>query len=69
MYDQFYWAGRIDELRIGAAHPPVTPTTDSLAEALSRVLDPDIASRATAIASRVDTDGASVAAHHLVQLR
>jgi vancomycin aglycone glucosyltransferase len=42
-YDQHYWAQRVHGLRIGTAHPPVVPTTDSLATALSHALQPDVA--------------------------
>jgi vancomycin aglycone glucosyltransferase len=67
MYDQHYWAKRIDDLGIGSAHPPVMPTTDSLAAALSRVLQPDVAVRAQAIAALVRTDGARIAARRLME--
>lgn len=53
IYDQHYWAQRIDHLGIGSAHPPVTPTTESLATALSRVLQPDVAARAQSVAATV----------------
>jgi len=65
-YDQHYWARRIDHLGIGSAHPPVVPTTDSLAAALSHALQPDIAARAQVIAKAVRTDGAKAAAQRLM---
>jgi vancomycin aglycone glucosyltransferase len=65
-YDQFYWAQRIAHLGIGSAHPPVVPTSDSLAAALSHVLQPDVAARARVIASAVRTDGAKAAAQRLM---
>jgi len=65
-YDQRYWAQRIDHLGIGSAHPPVVPTTDSLAAALSHALQPDIAARAQVIAKAVRTDGAKAAAQRLM---
>jgi vancomycin aglycone glucosyltransferase len=64
-FDQHYWAQRIHDLRIGTAHPPVVPTTDSLAAALSHALHPDVAPRARSIADAVRTDGAKAAAHRL----
>jgi vancomycin aglycone glucosyltransferase len=65
-YDQHYFAQRIHDLGIGTAHPPVIPTTDSLASALSHVLQPDVATRARSIAAAVRTDGAEVAAQRLM---
>jgi vancomycin aglycone glucosyltransferase len=64
-FDQHYWARRIHDLRIGTAHPPVVPTTDSLAAALRDALQPDVAPRARSIADAVRTDGAKAAAHRL----
>ncbi|MBP2335739.1 vancomycin aglycone glucosyltransferase [Saccharothrix coeruleofusca] len=67
-YDQHYFARRVGELGIGVAHPPVVPTVDSLAEALERVLRPEVRTRAEAVARAVRTDGARVAAHRLTTL-
>ncbi|MEV6643653.1 glycosyltransferase [Amycolatopsis sp. NPDC051371] len=60
--DQPYWAERVAELGIGAAHPDPVPTAESLSAAL-----------ATAFASagrtvEIRTDGATVAAKQLVEL-
>jgi vancomycin aglycone glucosyltransferase len=66
MYDQHYWARRIQHLGIGTAHPPAVPTTDSLAAALSHALQPDVAARAKSIAEVVRTDGAKTAARRLM---
>ncbi|MEO8621335.1 MAG: glycosyltransferase, partial [bacterium] len=66
MYDQPYWAQRVDELGIGAAHESGTPTTDSLTIALERTLVPDVAARAHVIAAAVRRDGANVAARRLI---
>jgi vancomycin aglycone glucosyltransferase len=65
-YDQHYFAQRVTELGIGSAHPPVVPTTDSLTSALGHALHADVAVRARSIAAEVRTDGALVAARHLV---
>jgi len=65
-YDQHYWAQRIEYLGIGSAHPPVVPTTASLAAALSHALQPDVAARAQLTASAVRTDGAKAAAQRLM---
>ena len=66
MYDQHYWAQRIHDLGIGAAHAPGAPTTDSLTSALEQTLRPDVAARAQSIAMAVRSDGAQVAARRLV---
>jgi vancomycin aglycone glucosyltransferase len=60
--DQPYWAGRVAELAIGAAHDGPVPTTESLSAALSTALTPETRARATAVAATIRTDGATVAA-------
>lgn len=65
-YDQHYFAQRIRELGIGAAHPPTVPTTDSLTAALSHTLQPDVAARAKPLGDAVRTDGAQAAAQRLM---
>ncbi|MET9010083.1 glycosyltransferase [Streptomyces olivaceoviridis] len=64
--DQPYWAGRVAELGIGAAHEGPTPTFASLSAALRTALAPTTRGRAAALAGRVRTDGASVAARLLL---
>jgi vancomycin aglycone glucosyltransferase len=66
MYDQHYWAKRVQHLGIGIAHAPGVPTADSLAEALSHAIQPDVAARARAVAASVCTDGAEIAARRLI---
>lgn len=66
IYDQHYWAGRVEALGIGAAHAAGPPATPSLTEALSRALQPEVAARARTVAERVRRDGARVAAERLV---
>ncbi len=60
--DQPYWAGRVADLGIGTAHDGPTPTTESLSAALRTTLTPETRARATAVASTIRTDGATVAA-------
>ena len=60
--DQLYWAGRVADLGIGAAHGGPTPTTESLSAALKTALTPETRARATAVAGTIRTDGATVAA-------
>jgi vancomycin aglycone glucosyltransferase len=66
MADQPYWAGRVAELGIGAAHDGPTPTTESLSAALRTALTPETRARATAVAGTIRTDGAGVAAKLLL---
>ncbi|WP_275947147.1 glycosyltransferase [Streptomyces sp. T21Q-yed] len=66
MADQPYWAGRVAELGIGAAHDGPTPTFESLSAALKTALTPQTRARATAVADEVRTDGATVAAKLLL---
>ncbi len=67
-YDQHYWADRIGQLGIGAAHAPGSPTEDSLTSALERALQPDVSARARNVADAVRSDGAQVAAERLIAL-
>jgi vancomycin aglycone glucosyltransferase len=67
IWDQHYWAKRVQELGIGTAHAPGTPTSDSLTEALRRTLYPDVAIRARSVAASIRTDGAEVAARRLIE--
>ncbi|MEH0822109.1 MULTISPECIES: glycosyltransferase [unclassified Micromonospora] len=64
--DQPYWAGRVAELGIGAAHDGPTPTLDSLSAALRTALTPETRARARAVAGTIRTDGATVAAKLLL---
>jgi vancomycin aglycone glucosyltransferase len=60
--DQPYWAGRVAELGIGAAHDGPAPTRDSLSAALTTALTLETRARAKAVAGAIRTDGATVAA-------
>ncbi|WP_440588723.1 nucleotide disphospho-sugar-binding domain-containing protein [Geodermatophilus sabuli] len=64
--DQVYWARRVAELGIGAAHDGPTPTVQSLSVALRTVLTPEASARATAVAADVGVNGASTAAELLI---
>ncbi|MCE7003151.1 glycosyltransferase [Kibdelosporangium philippinense] len=64
--DQPYYAGRVAELGIGAAHDGPIPTFDSLSTALTTALAPETRARATALTGTVRTDGATVAAQLLL---
>jgi vancomycin aglycone glucosyltransferase len=65
--DQPYWAGRVADLGIGAAHDGPNPTTESLSAALASALAPETRAHAAAVAPTIRTDGASVAAKLLIE--
>lgn len=64
--DQPFWAARVADLGIGAAHDGPTPTRESLSAALTTALAPETRTRAAALAGWIRTDGASVAAGRLL---
>ncbi|GLX41480.1 glycosyl transferase [Streptomyces roseochromogenus] len=66
--DQPYFAARVADLGIGAAHDGPTPTVESLSAALKTALTPDTSARATAVAAAFQADGAAVAANLLFDL-
>ena len=68
LYDQHYWAGRIQEIGIGTVHPPGMPAVASLTSALDQALQPAVASRAKSVAAAVRRDGARLAAERVAQL-
>ncbi len=66
--DQPYWAARVAELGIGAAHDGPAPTAESLSAALRTALTPQTRARAAAVAGTIRTDGATVAATLLLDM-
>jgi vancomycin aglycone glucosyltransferase len=66
--DQPYWAARVADLGIGAAHEGSAPTVDSLSAALTTALAPETRTRAGEVARTISTDGATVAAKLLFEL-
>ncbi|ANS63087.1 glycosyl transferase, UDP-glucuronosyltransferase [Streptomyces lincolnensis] len=64
--DQPYWAGRVADLGIGAAHDGPTPTLTSLSAALETALTPQARTRAAAVAGTMRADGTAVAAKLLL---
>jgi vancomycin aglycone glucosyltransferase len=64
--DQFYWASRIRDLDIGTSVTIGELTTEALTAALQHALEPAVAVQARAVARRVATDGAAIAARRLV---
>ena len=66
-YDQHYWAGRIEQLGIGAAHAPGAPSAASLTTALEQALR--LQDRARLLAGAMHRDGTQRAAERLLSLR
>ena len=66
IYDQHYWAQRVEHLGIGTAHAPVTPTTDSLASALEKTLGSAVNARAQSITAAMRRDDAQTAARRVI---
>ncbi|SNQ50494.1 Vancomycin aglycone glucosyltransferase [Frankia canadensis] len=64
--DQPYWAARVADLGIGAAHDGPTPTIESLTTALDVALAPETRARAMALAGTIRADGAAAAATLLI---
>jgi len=65
-YDQHYWARRVRELGIGAAHAPAAPSAESLTAALRLALAADVAARARSLAGEMRDDAALTAARLLL---
>ena len=66
--DQPYWAARVANLGIGAAHEGPTPTFASLSPVLGTALAAPARARAAAVAGTIRTDGARVAASTVVSI-
>lgn len=64
--DQPFWATRVAALGIGVAHDGPTPTVESLKAALEIALGPETRARAAETAPMIRSDGAMVAAKHLL---
>ncbi|MFA6113351.1 MAG: glycosyltransferase [Sphingomonas sp.] len=64
--DQPYWARRVAELGIGAAHDGPVPGVESLSAGLRTALAPETRERAAALAGTVHGGGATIAAAMLV---
>lgn len=64
--DQPFWAARVAEFGVGAAHDGPTPTFASLSAALDIALSPETRERASRVARAVTRDGAMRAARLLL---
>lgn len=69
LYDQHYWAQRVQQLGVGVAHAAGVPSTDSLTSALHDALEPHTTTRARSVARSVRRDGAHAAAQALTLVR
>jgi vancomycin aglycone glucosyltransferase len=65
--DQPYWASRVWDLGIGAAHDGPVPTAESLSAALEGALTPGTRARALEVADTICTDGAMRTAKLLLE--
>ena len=68
LYDQHYWAQRVQTMGIGVSHAAGAPNSGSLASALVQSLRPEVASRARSLAPSICRDGTAIAAERLLQL-
>jgi vancomycin aglycone glucosyltransferase len=65
-YDQFYWAHRVQGLGVGISGPLRDDiTAENVAQALRAALQPEVETRAQALASRIEVHGARIAAERL----
>ncbi len=65
-YDQFYWAHRVQQLGVGVSGPLRDDlTVDALVQALRECLQPEVTTRAQALAGRMELHGARIAAERL----
>jgi vancomycin aglycone glucosyltransferase len=68
LYDQYYWAQRVQTLGIGVSGPTAAGlTVDALVNALRECLQPEMTRRAQAFASRMELHGARLAAEQLIR--
>ncbi|MFD0969108.1 glycosyltransferase [Plantactinospora endophytica] len=65
MYDQHYWAERVEQLGIGTPHLSDTVTAESLTSALDLALRPEVVARARSVATAVRRDGVQLSAERL----
>lgn len=67
-YDQFYWAHQVQELGVGASgllRDDITVDALAVAQSLREALQPEVRTRAQELASRMELQGARLAAERL----
>ncbi len=68
LYDQYYWAHRIEKLGIGHSGPAASQlSAEGLIATVRRCLEPEVIARAKAMAPRIEPHGARIAAERLVR--
>jgi vancomycin aglycone glucosyltransferase len=68
LYDQYYWAHRVEKLGIGVSGPQAAElTVEGLVSALRRCLEAETVLRARDITRRIEPHGARIAAGQLVK--
>lgn len=68
LYDQYYWAHRVQERGIGVAGPTrEEATVSAMTAALQNAGNPDMAARARAFAGHLELTGAQIAADRLIE--
>ena len=66
LYDQYYWAHRVQTLGAGTSGPASDSlTVDRMVSALSECLHPEVTTRAQGLAGRIELYGARLAARHI----
>jgi vancomycin aglycone glucosyltransferase len=67
-YDQYYWARRVQVLGVGVQGPILERlSVDAITRALRECFQPEMTSRAQALAGRIVVNGAQIAAERLVR--
>lgn len=67
LYDQYYWAHRVETLGVGVEGPAVAElSVEGLVASLRACLAPELAARAQALAGRMELRGARLAAERLI---
>ena len=68
LYDQYYWAHRVEAVGIGFAGPTREElTVSTMTAALEKAVSPGVAIRAQALAGRLEAKGAQIAADRLIR--
>ena len=67
-YDQFYWAQRVQELKVGVSGPTRDElSVERLVQALRQALQPEVITNAQTLAGQMEKHGARLAAERIVK--